>query len=68
MELGSEDVDDFMEEIFPLEIEYTVQKLGAFFMTVLETSGALNLLPTKVMYISMLMSCLKWEKAVAYLP
>ena len=54
-----------MEDIFPLEIEYTVQKLGALFMTVLETSGALNLLPTKVIYISVLMSCLKWEKAIA---
>lgn len=65
MELGSEDVEDFMEDIFPLEIEYTVQKLGALFMTVLETSGALNLLPAKVIYISVLMSCLKWEKAIA---
>ena len=43
MELGSEDVADFMEEIFPLEIAYTVQKLGALFMTVFETSAALNL-------------------------
>lgn len=47
MEWGGELVADLRDEIFPLEITYTVQKLGAFFMTVLETSAALNLLPNK---------------------
>lgn len=41
---GGEEVAHLTDDISPLEIALTVQKLGAPFITVLVTSAALNLL------------------------